>query len=45
MTLFKLRDSLKDGNGTIRYDLLKDWPFLHPLLAVLVVDGALVFLL
>jgi hypothetical protein len=45
MTIFKLRDSLKDGSGKIRYDVLKDWSFVHPLLAILVVDGALVFLL
>jgi hypothetical protein len=45
MTLFKLRDSLKDGHGKIRYDLLRNWSFVHPLFAILVVDGALVFLL
>jgi hypothetical protein len=45
MTLFKLRDSLKDANGRVRYHLLRNWSFVHPLFAILVVDGALVFLL
>lgn len=45
MTIFKIKDSLKDDEGRIRYEVIKDWSFVHPLLSVLIVDGALAFLM
>ncbi|RXW25125.1 hypothetical protein EST38_g728 [Candolleomyces aberdarensis] len=45
MTVYKLRDSLTDRHGKIRYDILKDVSYINPLLTVLVVDGAFAFFL
>ena len=45
MTVYKIRDSLTDEYGKIRYDVLKDVSYINPLLTVLVLDGAFAFFL
>ncbi|CAA7267519.1 unnamed protein product [Cyclocybe aegerita] len=42
-TLFKFKDSLKDDNGRVQLDLIKDLKYLSPLLNVLMRDGAMFF--
>lgn len=46
MTLFKLKASVTDPSGKVRWGVIfEDWTYIHPLMTVLIFDGTLTFLL
>ena len=46
MTIVKLRMSVTDPSGKVRWDIvLNDLAYMRPLMTVLILDGALTFLL
>jgi hypothetical protein len=45
LTLYKLKASITDEFGKVRYDVLKDRNYVSPLLVAFVKDGASNFLL
>lgn len=45
MTLVKLRDSITDREGRVRYELLKEVAYVTPIAGVFLSDGALSLIL
>jgi hypothetical protein len=45
MTLGKLRDSITDSGGRVRYEVLKEASYATPIAGVFISDGALSLLL
>ena len=45
MTLGKLRDSITDSGGKVRYEVLKEVSYVTPIASVFISDGALSLLL
>jgi hypothetical protein len=45
MTLLKLKDSLTDSEGTVRYEILKQVSYATPIAGVFISDGALSLIL